>query len=103
VQIERLPDSLRAEHQIWIERPGASEPPLALEQARQRARQLALSLLQLGEDGETTERQLHRWRVHPALAHEATAWAVERHRAHVEVVRPAASAGGGSDGPLDAA
>jgi len=102
VQVERLPDGLRSEHQVWLERPGASEPPFDVEQSRQRARQLALSLLQLGEDGETTERQLHRWRIHPALAHEATAWAVDRHRS-AQVARPAASAAGGADGPLDAA
>ncbi len=104
-QVERLPDALRAEHQLWLERPGDGSP-VVLEQLRHRARQLALSLLQLGEDGETTERQLHRWRVHPALAHEATAWAVARHhaaRAAAEAEHRAAAAGGGSDGPLDAA
>jgi hypothetical protein len=46
---------------------------------RDRARQLALSLVELGEDGAGTERQLHRWRFHPALASEATAWALDRH------------------------
>jgi hypothetical protein len=103
VQIERLPESLRAEHDVWLARP-AEGSPVALEQLRHRARQLALSLLQLGEDGETTERQLHRWRVHPALAHEATAWAVGRHhaaRAAAEAQHRAAAAGGA--GPLDAA
>ena len=102
VQVERLPDALRAEHQVWLERPGGGQPTLALEQVRHRARQLALSLLQLGEDGETTERQLHRWRIHPALAHEATAWAVDRHRS-MQLDHRAAVAGGGTDGPLDAA
>jgi hypothetical protein len=103
VQVERLPDGLRAEHQVWLEGPGTTDAPLAFEQVRHRARQLALSLLQLGEDGETTERQLHRWRIHPALAHEATAWAVDRHRS-LQVERTAAAAvGGGVDGPLDAA
>jgi hypothetical protein len=48
---------------------------------RDRARQLALSLVELGEDGAGTERQLHRWRFHPALASEATAWALDRHAA----------------------
>jgi hypothetical protein len=33
---------------------------------RNRSRRLALSLLELGEDLEATERQLHRWRFHPA-------------------------------------
>jgi hypothetical protein len=48
---------------------------------RDRARQLALSLVELGEDGAGTERQLHRWRFHPALASEATAWALDRRAA----------------------
>jgi len=103
VQVERLPDGLRAEHQVWLEGPGTTEGPLAFEQVRHRARQLALSLLQLGEDGETTERQLHRWRIHPALAHEATAWAIDRHRTLQHERTAAVAAGAGGDGPLDAA
>ncbi len=78
-QVERLPEGLRAEHQVWVERP-AGGAPIALEHMRQRARQMALSLLELGEDGAATERQLARWRIHPAVAHEATGWAVARHR-----------------------
>lgn len=79
IQVERLPDRLRVAHDRWTAReaPGSA---LAVEQMRNRARHLALSLLELGEDGEATERQLHRWRVHPAMAHDATAWAVARHR-----------------------
>jgi hypothetical protein len=102
VQVERLPESLRAEHAVWLERPEA-DAPLAFDALRHRARRLALSLLELGEDGETTERQLYRWRVHPSMAHEATAWALTRHREQVaEREARTASAGGGS-GPLDAA
>jgi hypothetical protein len=41
---------------------------------------LALSLLELGEDLEEAERQLLRWRYHPALAREAVVWAAEAHR-----------------------
>jgi hypothetical protein len=79
VQVERLPDGLRASHERWTQQhtPGT---PVAVEHLRNRARHLALSLLELGEDGEATERQLHRWHIHPAMAHEATAWAVARHR-----------------------
>lgn len=78
-QLERLPDHLRSAHDGWLatHRPGTA---LAVEQLRNRARHLALSLLELGEDGEATERQLHRWRIHPAMAHDATAWAVAKHR-----------------------
>lgn len=79
-QVERLPDELRVSHERWTEQqaPGSR---VAVERLRNRARHLALSLLELGEDGEATERQLHRWRIHPAMAHDATAWAVARHRA----------------------
>lgn len=79
-QVERLPGALRISHEQWMTRP-APGSSVAVEHLRNRARHLALSLLELGEDGEATERQLHRWRIHPAMAHDATAWAVARHRA----------------------
>jgi 3-oxoadipate enol-lactonase len=41
------------------------------EAARRRSRQLALSLLELGEGPDEVERQLMRWRYHPALARES--------------------------------
>ena len=74
-QIARLPQTLRDDHARWVDKP----PAVAADEMRDRARQLALSLIELGEDGAGTERQLHRWRFHPALASEATAWAIERH------------------------
>jgi hypothetical protein len=74
-QITRLPLPLQHAHTAWVEGPGTNLP---VDQLRERARGLALSLLELGEDVETTERQLHTWRLHPALAHEAVAWAVAR-------------------------
>lgn len=74
-QVARLPQSLQAEHHAWVEREARSPSP---EDLRRRARQLALSLLDLGEDRAGTERQLHRWRFHPALAHDAVRWAMAR-------------------------
>ena len=68
----------RHAHTAWVEGPSANLP---VDQLRERARGLALSLLELGEDVETTERQLHTWRLHPAIAHEAVAWAVARRTA----------------------
>jgi hypothetical protein len=61
----------------------AAPPSAAVgaDNVRQRARQLALSLVELGEDGPTVERQLFRWQIHPAMAHEATGWAVAQHGA----------------------
>ncbi|HEX8803897.1 MAG TPA: hypothetical protein VF743_06880, partial [Acidimicrobiales bacterium] len=68
-QVARLPDGLRAAHGRWVdERPPAAATAADL---RDRARRLALSLVELGEDAEAAERQLHRWRFHPALASEA--------------------------------
>lgn len=87
-QVERLPEELQAEHRRLQE---AAARPLPVEALRRRARQLALSLLELGENPEATERQLHRWRFHPALAQEALTWAAERHREHL-AIRAAAPA-----------
>ena len=75
-QIARLPESLQHEHEAWQE--GQLRIP-AVEQQRRRSRQLALSLLELGEELESAERQLHRWKFHPAMAHESAAWAWKRH------------------------
>lgn len=75
-QVKRLPKEVQAEHDRWLARHGAATD----EARRRRARRLALSLLELGEDPETTERQLHRWSYPPPLAREATAWAWKRHR-----------------------
>ena len=76
-QVARLPASLQEQHHQMVE---ADLRTPAAEQSRRRARQLALSLLELGEDREAVEHQLLRWRYHPLLAREAAAWAWERHR-----------------------
>ncbi len=70
-QVERLPDGLRAEHEHWQAR-SANEEAEALDAGRERWQ---ASLLDLGEDVEAAERQLHRWRFHPAVAHDAMRWA----------------------------
>jgi hypothetical protein len=98
-QLARLPGQLQDEHGAWVARPEPGSAT-AFEELRQRARRLALSLLELGEDGEGTERQLHRWRVHPAMAHEATAWAVARHRGRAPQVSAEVEV---NEGPVGAA
>ncbi len=75
-QITRLPKALRDAHQAWVDGPATDLP---VEELREQARGLALSLLRLGESPEATERQLHGWRLHPAMAHDAVSWAVRRH------------------------
>lgn len=72
----RLSPALQEAHERWQ----ASQEELPGEAEQRRSRQLALSLLELDEEPEAVERQLLRWRYHPALAHEAMAWAVDRHR-----------------------
>ncbi|HEX8771460.1 MAG TPA: hypothetical protein VF711_11895, partial [Acidimicrobiales bacterium] len=76
-QVVRLPEPLRAAHERW--QTEQLDTP-AVEQMRRRCRRLALSLFERGEDVEATERQLARWRFHPAMARECAAWAWARHR-----------------------
>ena len=79
-QLARLPRSLQSTHAHH--NPGEHElRPTPTEEQRQRCRTLALSLLDLGEDVTAAERQLHRWRFHPAMAYEAVQWAAQRQRA----------------------
>ena len=77
-QLLRLPPALQSAHARWQEQ--QLHVPTA-EELRRRGRLLALSLVELGEDLEATERQLLRWRYHPALARDAALWAWQRHRA----------------------
>ncbi|MEO7836665.1 MAG: hypothetical protein ABIS21_03360 [Acidimicrobiales bacterium] len=93
-QVQRLPLALQAEHQALQE---ANLRTPAVEQQRRRGRQLALSLLELGEDLEAAEHQLLRWRYHPVLARESAAWAWDRYR------RALAAAATVTAGPPDAA
>jgi hypothetical protein len=76
-QAARLSPALQEAHERWIASTGDAPPS---EAARRRSRQLALSLLELGEAPDEVERQLIRWRYHPALARESLCWAVDRHR-----------------------
>lgn len=86
-QLVRLPEALQQEHERWVE---AEARVADVERMRTRSRRLALSLLELGEDLEAAERQLHRWKFHPSLARESALWAWERHRQAREIA--------GSDG-----
>jgi hypothetical protein len=77
-QVLRLPSCLQTAHAQWQEQ--QLHVPTG-EELRRRGRLLALSLVELGEDLEATERQLLRWRYHPAVARDAALWAWHRHRA----------------------
>ena len=74
-RLQRHSPAMQDAHDRW-QAEQLKEPPG--EQLRRRCRLLALSLLELGEDVEAAERQLLRWRYHPALAREAAVWAWDR-------------------------
>jgi hypothetical protein len=70
--LKRLSPAMQARHASW-EREQALLS--AGEEQQRRARQLALSLLELGEDYGSAERQLVRWRYPANVAAEALHWA----------------------------
>ncbi len=76
-QVGRLPRAVQAAHAEWQDQLLVHD---RFEEAQQRARRLALSLFETGEGPDAVERELHRWRYHPALASAATTWALDRHR-----------------------
>jgi hypothetical protein len=71
--LERLPLTVQELHSDWTR---AQRATGTLDEARQRSRRLALTLLDIGTDADALELQLMRWRVHPALAGEAARWAL---------------------------
>jgi hypothetical protein len=73
--LRRLPESLQIRHAAeYTVREPESPGGDAL---HRHGCQLALSLVNLGEDQSTTEQQLRRLKFHPALANECAAWAIE--------------------------
>jgi hypothetical protein len=68
----RLSPPLQERHAHWTV-PTRSSP--VLQDARRNAGRLALGLLASGTERPEAELQLVRWKVHPALAHEAVQWA----------------------------
>jgi hypothetical protein len=71
--LDRLPPTLQALHAEWSR--GQNRTGV-VDEARNRSRRLALKLLDIGADRHAVELQLVRWRIHPAMAHEATQWAL---------------------------
>jgi hypothetical protein len=74
-QVLRLPESLQGAHQRWQEEELRTPSD---EHLRRRARQLALTLVDIGDDPEAAERQLLRWRFPAGVARQAASWATER-------------------------
>jgi hypothetical protein len=78
-QLQRLPESVQQLHGRWLERD--LRRPVA-GQVKLRARLLAQALVELGDDYDDVEGQLHRWHFHPAVAHDAVRWAFAHTRPH---------------------
>ena len=70
-QADHLPAALRDRHQ---QEQAAGRVHREADQTRG-ARHLALTLVQLGEDQNATERQLREWRFRPSLCSEVAGWA----------------------------
>lgn len=76
--LTRLPPSLQEQHDLALAARRTSAGGAGPTDPQDRARQLALSLLRMGEDPPSVTRQLARWGTHPAAAHAAVNWAVAR-------------------------
>lgn len=74
--LQRLPAELRAEHETWAESRHGDER----DNAHRRARRVAFTLLEQGDEPERVERVLFATGFHPAICHDAARWAEERHR-----------------------
>jgi len=75
-QVQRLPLPVRSSHARWLE----AELRRSQNAESGRARRLALTLAQLGEDLPTIEVTLERWNVEAALSSHAARWAIEETR-----------------------
>ncbi len=84
--VRRLPPLLQAEHSDWVQ--SQLDVP-ALDIARRRARRVAFTLLEQGDDPDHVERALCSVGFHPSVCREAACWAVERHRDALDAARAA--------------
>ncbi len=75
-QLKRLPEALQQRHGDW-----QRAQLHAASDGEGKARRLALTLLELGENLDAAERQLALWRIEGAVAQRALAWANQRHTA----------------------
>lgn len=75
-QVQRLPQPVQRSHAQWLE----AELRRSHNAESGRARRLALTLAQLGEDLPTIEVTLERWNVEAALSSHAARWAIEETR-----------------------
>ncbi len=75
--VRRLPVALQARHEEWVSQALDSS---ALDIARRRARRVAFTLYELGEDTDAVERALGTAGFPPPLCRDAAEWAHRRHQ-----------------------
>jgi hypothetical protein len=75
--VRRLPVALQARHEEWVTQ---SLETSALDLARRRARRVAFTLYELGDDVDAVERALHTAGFPPPLCRDAALWAHNRHQ-----------------------
>jgi hypothetical protein len=90
--VRRLPVHLQAQHDEWMRTQLARSP---LDAARRRARRIAFTLLEQGDDADHVERALQGIGFPPVVSHDASRWAWQRHR-------EALDAAGEADAPAGA-
>lgn len=86
--VRRLPAHLQAAHAEWTSAQLGNAP---LDAARRRARRIAFTLLEQGDDVDHVERALHGIGFHPTVCHDAATWAWQRRRDAQEAAGDAAT------------
>jgi hypothetical protein len=86
--IRRLPPMLQAQHDEW--NAAANQSP-ALDLARRRARRVAFTLYELGDDRDAAERTLLAAGFPAHLCRDAAEWAHQRHQAALEAANESPS------------
>jgi hypothetical protein len=84
--VRRLPVALQARHDEWI---AAASATSALDLARRRARRVAFTLYELGDEIDAVERALQQAGFPPPLCREAAQWAYQRHREALDAANEA--------------
>jgi hypothetical protein len=98
--IHRLPLDLQRAHDEWVTDQLTESP---LEHARRRARRLAFTLFEQGDDLDTVERTLLDVGFHPTVCRESAEWAHQRHRQAFDAVEAAAESAPADPAAADSA
>ena len=87
-QLQRLPLSVQRRHEDYLAADAHSD---SISQQRMRARRLALSFVECGDEPDEVELHLGRLQFHPAVAADAVRWAWAQHHGQSPPVAPDAA------------